>query len=477
MEYTSKTPQEEEGLKLETLLIYTKKILKKWWVILLSAVLVAAVGLSIAIVNDEPKYSSKIMFIANNRQLSTLTSGQSSSDLTASVQLAESFSYIFTTTDLATQVAQNCGYKDITASDIKSFVRVESVPETMIIYLTVTTTDADVSYSIAKTYQNFYNDAINKAFPSTTLTVIDPPLLPTRPDANNDKIMYPLLGFLLGALLAIFIMVMAIMGKDTIKSADDLQEKLGVKLLGSVNRVSKKEKKNEKESVLITDRSAGFTFIESFKLIRTKMEHLAARKKIKSFVVTSASENEGKTTTSVNLALALAKNGKEVLLIDGDLRKPAVAKTLGINASGDTGIIGVANGSKSLAESIKYSEKYNLYLLLSGENVQDPSEMLSSEQTEEIIKHAKTEFDYVIIDTPPCSMIADTSILAGYSDAIVMVVRQDTASLRRIRRALDNLDNSGAEVVGCIYNDASAGTRSMKSYEKKYNYGYSYDEK
>lgn len=476
MEYNNTpTTSQEEGMNLETVLIYMKKIFKKWWVILISALVFAAVGLSLAIVNDVPTYSSKIMFIANNRQLSTQVSGQSSSDLNASVQLAESFSYIFKTTDLSTKVAQNCGYKDITSQDIKKYVSVEAVPETMIIYLTVTTTDKDVSYAIAKTYQDFYADAIKKAFPSTTLTVIDPPLLATQPNANNDKVVYPLLGFLLGMLLAVFIMVMAIMAKDTIKSMDDLQKKLDLKILGTVNRVIK-PKKHEKESVLLTERTSGFGFIESFKLIRTKIEHLAARKKMKSFVVTSATENEGKTTTAVNLALALAKNGKEVLLIDGDLRKPAVAKSLGINAAGDTGILGVADGSKSLADSIKYSEKYNLYLLLSGQSFKDPSELLSTAQTEEIIQRAKEEFDYVIVDTPPSSMVADTAILAGYTDAIVMVVRQDTAPLRRIRRALDNLDNSGAEIIGCIYNDSSVGMRGVKSYNKKYGYGYGYEE-
>lgn len=473
MDYNQTPTQEEEGMNLEQILIYVKKILKKWWAILLCGILVAAIGLSVAIINDEPTYSSKIMFIASNRLNSMTAGGQSSADLSASVQLAESYRYVFKTTDLTTKVAQHCGYKNITAEDIKKFVTVDSVEETMIVYLTVTTTDADVSYSIAKTYQNLYGDAISAAFPNTTLTVIDPPLLATKPNTNNNKVVYPLLGFLVGVLLAVLVIILAIMSKDTIKSSDDIQKKLGLKQLGTVSRVHKKNKKNEKESVLITERQSGFAFIESFKLIRTKIEHLATRKHMKTFVVTSSAENEGKTTTAVNLALALAKNGKEVLLIDGDLRKPAVAKALNINAADDTGILGVVDGSKTLADSIKYSEKYNLYLLLCGQSHKDPSEMLSTQQTEEIIKYAKEEFDYVIVDTPPCSMVADTAILAGYTDAIVMVVRHDTASLRRIRRALDNLDNSGSEIIGCIYNGAD-GAGDRKAYTKKYGYGYGY---
>ncbi len=131
-------------------------------------------------------------------------------------------------------------------------------------------------------------------------------------------------------------------------------------------------------------------------MIRTKIEHTAQREKYKTFVVTSTAENEGKTTSAVNIALALAQNGKSVLLVDGDLRKPAVAKLLGINASEDGGVYGVVNGEKTLAEAIKYSEKYNLFLLVSGKPVFDPSEILSTDAMSDIIKSAEKEFDYII---------------------------------------------------------------------------------
>ena len=161
-----------------------------------------------------------------------------------------------------------------------------------------------------------------------------------------------------------------------------------------------------------------------------------------------------------------------MLLIDGDLRKPAVAKSLGINAGDDTGILGIVEGQKSLADSIKYSEKYNLYLLLNGRAVVDPSEMLSTSQTEEIIARAKQEFDYVVIDTAPSGVVADASILAGFADGIVLVIRQDVAPQRRIKRAIENLDNSGTEIIGCIYNDASNGKYVSRAYNKSYGYGY-----
>lgn len=472
MDYRSVSKVEDEGITVDTILIYARKIIKKWWVIATAAVLLAAVGFAIATITYVPKYSSQIMFIANNKQTSLIVSGQSSADLSAAVTLAESYKYVFTTTELSTKVANNCGYK-IDANDVKSFVSVQSVEDTAIVYLTVTTTDPKVSHAIANTYMLFYEEAITTAFPSTTLTVIDPPLLPTAPNKNSTTLIYTLLGFIIGLAGATLALVFAMILKDSVMSADDIKNKLGLKIIGNVAHVQYKAKKGEKRSILITDRRSGFSFIETFKMIRTKLDNIVLRRGQKAIVITSTMENEGKTTTAVNIALALAKNGKEVLLIDGDLRKPAVAKSLGININEGTGVLDVVNGSRSLAESIRYSEKYNLYLLLNGRGIPDPAELISTPQMEEIITTAKKEFDYIIIDTPPCGEVADAAVLAGFSDSSILVIRQDVAPLRRIRRAIENLENSGTEIIGCVYNDAKSGIHGRHAYGKD-GYGYEY---
>lgn len=474
MEQKVDTRTEQEGIGIEVLMIYFRKIVKKWWAILLVTLVFGVTGFAVAKLTYQPHYSSQIMFVASNKDSSLIVSGQSSADFSASVSLAQSYQYIFTTTELTTKVANNCGYK-VTPEQVKSFVTIKVVEETPIIYFVVTTTDPQVSYAIANTYMRFYEETIADAYPSTTLKAIDPPLLPEAPNADRNTMRYTLIGAAVGLFGSIFLLVAMVMLKDPILRTEDIKQKLGLSVIGNVVHVEQKTKKGEKQSILITDRHSGFAFIEAFKLIRTKLEHTMLRRQKKTLIVTSTMENEGKTTTAINIALALAKNGKDVLLIDGDLRKPAVAKALSINAAEDMGLLGVINGTKTLADSIKYSEKYNLYLLLNGKGIPDPSEMLATAQMEEIVAAAKREFDYVVFDTAPCGLVADASILAAYADSIVMVVRQDTAPMRRIKRALENLDNSGTEVIGCIYNDAKSGFgngRISRQYGYSYGYGY-----
>ena len=274
MRYSSDEKKDyEDGMSLDTVLIYLRKILNKWWLIVISAVVVALLGFIIAKVTYVDKYSSQIMFIASNRDSAISVAGQSASDINASVSLAESFKYVFTTTELATNVANACGYQ-VTPEQVKSFISVNSIEDTSIIYLTVTTTDPKVSYGIAKAYVENYPGAIEKAFPNTRLAVIDPPLLMEKPNENNDKVVYTVLGFVIGAILACLLIIASVIFKDTIKNSEEISNKLDAKTLGTINRVNSKSKTDSKQGILITDKKTGFSFIEPISLSEQRLNTL-----------------------------------------------------------------------------------------------------------------------------------------------------------------------------------------------------------
>lgn len=479
MEYNVNNAPAESGINLQTVTQYLVRIAQKWWIILLCAVLFAGAGFGIAKMRYVPMYTSTMRFAVDNKGENTVTGGTSASDINAGISLAKNYQYIMTDTKaLMDIVAKNSGY-DITGAEVKNMISSSLMEETAIIELSFTSSDPDVSYAVAKSYIENYSQITEKAYQSTRAIVFDPPAKATAPNGNNTVLLYTILGFVIGAALVIFIICMNILIKDTVKDPDDISTKLESKVIGSIIHIKKPDKKNEKSSLLITDRKTGFMFIESIKLLRTKIENVAKRQRYKVFIFTSAPENEGKTTVATNTALALAKNGKSVLLIDGDLRKPSVYKALGVSAANETGLAGVIKGEKSLSDSIKYFEKFNLFLLINSQPFNESTEILSSDAMAETIAAVKNEFDYIIIDTPPGGIVADAAIMAQYADACLMVVRRDHAPLRRIKRTMEDITGAGIEVIGCVFNDAEVGVaakfiKMSKRRRKANGYGYGY---
>lgn len=266
--------------------------------------------------------------------------------------------------------------------------------------------------------------------------------------------------------------------KDTAKTADELSEKLDVHILGSVQQITNKNK--TAKGLLVTDRKNGFSFIETYKAIRTKIENNSTKTGNKVYLVTSACENEGKTTSCVNIALSLAQNGKNVLIIDADLRKPSVSKMLSLQDT-EEGLSDVILGKADLGKAIKSVNSFNVCVLADQKGVNNPSELLSTEKMESIIEEVRKAFDFVLIDTAPASVVTDTSVIAGFVDAAIVVVREDFAPYSRIRMSIEDIDSNGAEIIGCIFNADTSNLSKSSRYGRRYGhygksgrYGYGY---
>ena len=176
----------------------------------------------------------------------------------------------------------------------------------------------------------------------------------------------------------------------------------------------------------------------------------------------------------MNLALSLAQNGKSVLVIDADLRKPAVSKFLNLNVSPDYDLASVISGKTELSDAIKFVEKHKLFILTTAHSNDEPTEILSSQQMHKVLKAAREELDYVIIDTAPAAVVTDANILSNFADAAILVVRENFSACARIRNVIEDISANKAELIGCIFNNvASDGVRGAYS-KYKYGYGYGY---
>jgi len=304
---------------------------------------------------------------------------------------------------------------------------------------------------------------------------------------TNDKAFQKaLFGFLAGAFVVVAVLFVIEVLSNTVRSTDDIRENTNLRLLGSVpleeeTRTKGGKKKPLPDALLISDpKTVSFSFIESFKAIRTKVENISAEKGYKSFVITSTFENEGKTTVAINLACALAQKGKSVLLIDADLRKPSVLKMIGLKEDDKSGLIQIIKDKAAYADSIKFIKPLGIFVMPSGGVSPASSQFLDTDKVKEILEKAKAEFDYVIIDTPPAHVVSDCLVVSRISDALIFTIKMDYAKVEDINETLEEIDVTDIDVVGSIFtmsalsNGSYIAPRRGGAYRYRYKRGYYY---
>lgn len=192
---------------------------------------------------------------------------------------------------------------------------------------------------------------------------------------------------------------------------------------------------------------------EQYRTIRTNIQFASsADKQIKTLVVTSSGPAEGKTTTSVNLAVVFAKSGQRVLLVDADMRKPTVYKTFNLNNA--SGLSTVLSTSTSVLEVAQKTVIDNLSVLTSGPKPPNPSELLGSARMNQVIEEAKKLYDVVIFDMPPVVAVTDAQIMESKADGTILVVRENVARKESLTKARDLLNMVQARIIGVVYNGA-----------------------
>lgn len=452
----------EEDRGIEPILKFIRQVISKWWLIMIFIIIFAVAGFGIAKITYTEQYVSKITFNVSNKNsemLGTNGSVTSASDTQASVTIANNFKELIQNgNDFVSQVQQivkTTTGKEYDIGYLRAVIGVEVVTDSTLMKVSVTTGDPELAYAISTAIQSMYADFSKDVFPSANVTVADNATKAVLA-SDSSTLIYTAAGLILGAALAVLIVLITAKIQNKLLSTEDIKTNFNINILATVSDI-KNKKKNQNNRLLITDKNVGLPFIETFKLIRTKIENTKLKKGYSVYAITSSTESEGKTTCSVNIALSLAKSGKSVLLIDADLRKPAVCKTLGINIEGEKGVYDIVTGRKKFEESVKYIEKLNLYMLVASSAVQDPSETLASEAMADIIKEAKKNFDFVIVDCPPAGVVADAAIVANYTDTIIFVTAEERVAIPQIEYALSDLVTAKAEILGCIYNRAGSG--------------------
>jgi capsular exopolysaccharide synthesis family protein len=226
-------------------------------------------------------------------------------------------------------------------------------------------------------------------------------------------------------------------------------------------RLMKKNKKNPSAMVSITKPNSRVA--EQFRTIRTNIQFSMADHQFQTILFSSSSPFEGKSLVCANTASVFADQGKRVLIVDADMRKPSMAKTF--HLKNDVGLSTLLASKKvEMTDAIQHVASANLDILPSGLIPPNPTELLGSNRMGEIIQTLKQMYDLILFDLPPIVSVTDAQILAAKVDGVIFVIRKDVANVEDIYKAKELLEHVNANILGAVFN----GEARQKEYSNGY---------
>ena len=466
-------------------LLLGRILLRGLWMAVLAGIIFGCIGYIAADLLYKPTYTTRTTFVVHQRGSYSTVYG----NLNAATGLAQSFSQVLQTDLMRKRVAA-----DIGVSSVSGEIEASVIAETNLLEMRVSSDTPRMAYRITRSILTRYNELTGAALNNISLEVLQPPVVPTAPSNAPDSMRYARYGALIGALLLLAYIGVSAYLRDTIKTERDVEESLDAKLVGVLHHERKNKSlfttaRQRKRSLLITDPTTAFLYVESIKKLRSRMEYQIRRSGAKVIMVTSVLENEGKTTVATNLAIAMGQKKKKVLLIDGDMRKPALKKILEYQNRDPVTLSDILAGRAQFKDALIEDHRHGIYTILANHEGERAQELLQSEQMEQLLEAARQEMDVVLIDTPPMAANADGEYIAHLADAALLVVRQDRAPVRVLNDTIDVIKNAGAELIGCVLNNyyvadyaesISYGVGGEYGYGSKYGlkyglkYGYGY---
>lgn len=338
-----------------------------------------------------------------------------------------------------------------------------------VVKIKVTADTKREAYFSIKLLNDWYRENTERYSFPYNITVLKESKFSTKPVNPNSHIKNFLIGavgsgFVLSCLLGLYFFL-----RDTIKSEEEVENKLDTRLYAKLPfEVKKREDARNKKAILITSLKTSFFFRESINKLRSKVEASSDKHGYKSFMITSAYENEGKSSIAANLALALAKNGHKVVLVDADFNKPAVFKIFELD--GSKSLNKAIEGTSSWSSQV-VSDRSGLDLLPCSQDTLKSELLTNSKKLDEIMKELREEYDFVIVDTSPAYLLNETMAMNELVDATLFVVRQDYATSDIINETVKRLTYVKDNVLGVVFkNVVSEGNKGTNNYNNRYGY-------
>jgi capsular exopolysaccharide synthesis family protein len=425
-------------------------MLRRRWLALAICLLAGLLGAGVVTARSEQQYSSSARLFVNIPRAGSVAEQVQGVQLT--VQLLQSYAQIATSRTAETEVSKRVG------RDVSGAISATPQSETLLIDVTAVDSNAAEAAKVANAAADVLIEKVadleaSKAAP-VTAQVIDRAVPAGAPFAPRPKVNYAVggvLGLLVGLLLALALDAL----DRSVKTPAQATESFRTPLLAVTPRSREIRDRPVPEDALSP-------VSEAFRTLRTAVRFVNPDSPLQAILITSSVSGEGKTTTAINLAAALAQAGERVLLVDADLRRARLAEVLGLEPA--VGLTGVITRKVTLDEAIQ--TWHGVGVLTSGVLPPNPSEMLGSEAMAGVIERLRSLCDVVVFDAPPVLPVTDSVVLATQLDGVVLVARHGQTQKAQAIEARRRLEAVNANVVGCVLN--AVPTSAAHGYYEEY---------
>lgn len=408
---------------------------RKWIIIVTFLVFVATTAIVSKVLEEVYSTSSTLI-------VSLPAEDQTFDAVQASQAAARSYADIIDSTNFAELVAEPLD-GDETARDLQDVTSVEPIVETQLLKITAEAPDAARAKEIADTYATVFIDYARTRLSETTgaeVTLATTAPVPEQP-ARPKPTLYVLLASIVGLALGLGLAFLRDRLDNRLRTSEDVEARFERPVLARIPRRSRSE-------------TSTAAFGEAFRVLRTNLQFAAGGEHARSIAIVSGRDGEGKTTTAVQLALACAEMNRQVVVVEADLRRPALQEQLLPDRDeplrpGLTNYLVEAAASHEVLHS---TGRPNLTYVPAGPLPPSPSALLESRRSRTVVPDLLEHADLALIDCPPLSIGADASIISGWVDAVLMVVDLDRSTQESVRDALRQLDAVKAPVIGLVLN-------------------------
>ncbi len=333
------------------------------------------------------------------------------------------------------------------------------------------TTIANYSQTYSGLLQSYEQVRLSKAQTLSSIVQIEPADTPVDPVRPRTLMNIAIAG-VVSAILACGLIIGFDLLNDTVRTPEQIVGKLGLPVLGVISHY------RNNDGIPITVSQPMSPITEAFRNLRTNVKYAGAGLDIplRSIIVTSALPGEGKTDVLVNLGIVLAQNKLRVLLIDADLRRPALHRRLGLD-----NLIGLSqifvHPELGISYSLQPTRISGLTAITAGDSPPNPSELLGSQLMGTILEQLKINYDVLLIDTPPALAVTDAAVILPYVEGMLLVIKPGTSSMAPLRRMVTQFQQLNANMLGVVLNDVNLRSSSYGYYYKHYKYQNTYDSK